>query len=83
MELSEVESHGVQMGRCAKCNVLVHASFDHRGSGRKVWDVHLEQAPPEKKKPGIRINGKVVLMILLFLFAIAIIIRTFDLLLIP
>jgi hypothetical protein len=77
VELSEVESHSVQMGRCAKCNIMIHATFDQRGSGRKVWDLHLEQPKTEKKK-GFGLDGKVLLLVILFVFALAIIMGTFN-----
>jgi len=70
VELSEVESHGVQSGWCADCKVLVHATFENRESGRKVWDVHFEKSPPEKKKPK-GVNWIVFLLVILLIFSLA------------
>jgi hypothetical protein len=68
VSLPDVEKTSPVMGKCSKCNLLIHASYEKIGK-RKVWDVHFENSAPGKKKPRKEFWFWVVVLIIMSILA--------------
>ena len=73
IKFSDLESYGVQAEGC-KCKTQIHATYEQREGGRKVWDVHFEKPPAAKKAEPKRMDGGTALMLWFFAFLAALII---------
>ena len=72
VKLPELEGHGVQMEKCSKCGILIHASYEQKEGGRKVWDIHFEKPPEAKKKEPPPKDGCLTLMLLIMAVIVAV-----------
>lgn len=50
VKLSRVEKKSLEVGKCAKCDILIYASYQKDG-GRQIWEVHMEKSATSKPKP--------------------------------
>jgi hypothetical protein len=72
LKLPDLEGAGVQMEKCGKCGALVHASYEQKEGGRKIWDIHFEKPPEAKKKEPPPKDGCLTLLFLILAAILAV-----------